>query len=592
MGSANVTVNGGFTSITAATTTAGWTAIPVGSVIELRSTAGNEVGPGFAVSVDIDATAPTTTGTYTWDSDARPTNDFTGTAELTLIGADPAVTVTPGPLDHFTIANIVDQVAGTAFNVAATARDQYNNVKTDYAGGATLSGNLGTAPDSTAPSYGSFGTWASGVASASVTAFNAESGRSVTATDGSATGTSNSFTVAPGPIDHFTFATILDQVAGAAFNVTATAFDQWDNVKTDYASGATLSGNLSNAPDNTAPIYSSFGTWASGVANATVTAYKAESGDAVTATDGSATGTSNAFTVAPGPLDHFTIASIVDQVAGAPFNVTATAFDEWDNVKTDYAGGATTGREPEQRPGRHCAYIRRVRRLGERRRQRQRHRLQGREWPHRDRHRRQCSRHEQQLYGRARPARQVHDRDHRRSDRRHSLQRHRHRVRRVGQREATTRHGRRDAVRDAVELHAGLRDRQCLAMLAHLRQLWHLGRRCREWFVTAFKAETSRTVTATDSGKTGTSNAFAVTPNVATAPPARFSEQPTLTERLQIINNSVGVKVTQTSRACWASPRSGGTTSPLPSARTRAVARSPERSPSRRTRPGWRPSRT
>ena len=350
MGSANVTVNGGFTSVTAATTTAGWTTIPVGNVIELRSTAGNEVGPGFAVSVDINATAPTTTGTYTWDSDARPTNDFTGTAELTLIGADPAVTVTPGPLDHFTIANTVDQVAGTAFNVAATARDQYNNVKTDYAGGATLSGNLGTAPDSTAPSYGSFGTWASGVASASVTAFNAESGRSVAATDGSATGTSNSFTVAPGPIDHFTFATIPDQVAGAAFNVTATAFDQWDNVKTDYAGGATLSGNLSNAPDSTAPIYGSFGTWASGVASATVTAYKAESGGVVTATDGSATGTSNAFTVAPGPLDHFTIASIVDQVAGAPFNVTATAFDEWDNIKTDYAGGATLGGGPEQRP--------------------------------------------------------------------------------------------------------------------------------------------------------------------------------------------------------------------------------------------------
>ena len=85
MGSANVTVNGGFTAITAATTTAGWTAVPIGNVIELRSTAGNEVGPGFAVSVNVDAAAPTATGTYTWDTDARPTNDFTGTAELILI---------------------------------------------------------------------------------------------------------------------------------------------------------------------------------------------------------------------------------------------------------------------------------------------------------------------------------------------------------------------------------------------------------------------------------------------------------------------------------------------------------------------------
>ena len=97
MGSANVTVNGGFTSISAATSTTGWSADPVGNVIQLRSTAGNELGPGFGVSVDITATAPTTTGSHTWATDAKPTNDFTGTAELTLIGSDPAVTVTPGP---------------------------------------------------------------------------------------------------------------------------------------------------------------------------------------------------------------------------------------------------------------------------------------------------------------------------------------------------------------------------------------------------------------------------------------------------------------------------------------------------------------
>ena len=126
------------------------------------------------------------------------------------------------------------------------------------------------------------------------------------------------------------------------------------------------------------PTYGAFGAWASGVASASVTAYKAESGRTVTATDGSAAGTSNSFTVAPGPLDKFTIATIAGQIAGAAFNVTATAYDEWDNVSR------------------------------------------------------------------------------------------------------RTMHGRRDAVRDAVELHAGLQDRQCLAMLAHLRQLWHLGRRCRE----------------------------------------------------------------------------------------------------------------
>jgi hypothetical protein len=457
MGSANVTVNGGFTSISAGTpTTPGWSANLAGNVVQLRSAAGSEIGPGSNVSVAITATAPTTTGSHTWTTDAKPTNDFSGTAELTLSGSDPAVTVTPGPLDHFTFASIVDQVAGTAFNVTATAYDAFDNVKTDYTGGATLSGNLGEAPDGTDPTYGSFGTWIAGVASASVTAFKAETGRNVTATDTDSgkTGTSNNFTVAPGPLDHFTIANIADQVAGTAFNATATAYDEWDNIKTNYAGGATLSGNLNLAPDTTAPIYGSFGTWTAGVASASVTAFKAESGRNVTATDGGATGTSNNFTVAPGPLDHFTIANIVDQVAGTAFNVTATAFDEWDNVKTNYGGGATlSGNLSNSFRG--CGA------------------------------------------GNASP---------------------------------------------------------CSALYGSFGT-WTSG--VASASVTAFKAETGRNVTATDSGKTGTSNNFSVGPNVHATPPTRFSQQPTLTQVNIVITPAVEVTVED----FWGNPRQGDTVS-------------------------------
>ena len=108
------------------------------------------------------------------------------------------------------------------------------------------------------------------IASASVTAYKAESGRTVTATDGSAAGTSNSFTVAPGPLDKFTIASIAGQIAGTAFTVTATAYDEWDNVKTDYEGGATV-GGLNSAPSGTPPTYGAFGDWASGVATASVT---------------------------------------------------------------------------------------------------------------------------------------------------------------------------------------------------------------------------------------------------------------------------------------------------------------------------------
>ena len=46
-----------------------------------------------------------------------------------------------------------------------------------------------------APSYGTFGTWSSGVASASVSASASQTGAKLTATDGAATGTSNAFDV-------------------------------------------------------------------------------------------------------------------------------------------------------------------------------------------------------------------------------------------------------------------------------------------------------------------------------------------------------------------------------------------------------------
>ena len=89
--------------------------------------------------------------------------------------------------------------------VQATAYDVYGNLKTNYAGGATVNGTLSSsaiapAGDVTAPSYGTFGTWVNGSASASVTAKKAETGRSVTVSDGAPTGTSNIFDVQPGTL--------------------------------------------------------------------------------------------------------------------------------------------------------------------------------------------------------------------------------------------------------------------------------------------------------------------------------------------------------------------------------------------------------
>jgi hypothetical protein len=415
-----------------------------------------------ASQLSFDASGDATASVTLYRATTAQTVPSTTTLTVTDTGPPPnetgssgTFTVNSGSLFRFgwTDQPNSSQTAGVTFDrVEATAYDEWDNIKTDYnPAGAVFSG-LGTSPLGNAPVYGF--SWANGIAvSTTMTDYKAEA-TSLAVTDGSVNASSSSFTVAPGPLDHFTIGNIVDQVAGTAFNVTATAFDQFGNVKTDYAGGATLSGDLNNAPDGTVPTYGAFGAWTSGVATASVTAFKAESGRTVTATDSGKTGTSNTFTVAPGPLDHFTIDNVINQVAGTAFNVAATAFDEWDNVKTNYTGGATlSGNLSNSTRG--CG-------------------TGGTS---------QCS----PVYG------------------------------------------------SFGAWTAGVASAS----------------------VTAFKAEASRTVTATDTGKTGTSNTFSVGPNVPTTPPTRFSTQPTLTQVNSVISPAVEVTVED----FWGNPRQGDSVS-------------------------------
>ena len=63
------------------------------------------------------------------------------------------------------------------------------------------------------------------------------------------------------------------------------------------------------------------------------------------------TETSNPFAVKPGALGSFTIANIASpQTAGTAFNVNATAFDTFGNMKNDYNGSATVTSSLSQRP--------------------------------------------------------------------------------------------------------------------------------------------------------------------------------------------------------------------------------------------------
>ncbi|HEY3319617.1 MAG TPA: PKD domain-containing protein [Planctomycetota bacterium] len=243
-----------------------------------------------------------------------------------------AVTTAASGLDHFAIAPIGTQAAGTAFGITVTAQDVYNNTVDSYSGSVqiTSSGVLVGAPVTSA-------SFMAGVLNDSVTITSAQAGTTISVNDGSASGTSNSFavTTAASGLDHFAIAPIGTQAAGTAFGITVTAQDIYNNTMDSYSGSVqiTSSGTLVGAPVNSAPFVA-------GVLNDSVTITSAQASTTISVNDGAASGTSNAFavTTAASGLDHFAIAPIGTQAAGTPFGITVTAQDVYNNTMNSYSG--------------------------------------------------------------------------------------------------------------------------------------------------------------------------------------------------------------------------------------------------------------
>ncbi len=113
---------------------------------------------------------------------------FSGSTEVVYqLGA-------PSTVDHFTFDAIASpQLAGTAFPIAITARDTSGNLLANYSGQASLSDSTGSISP---PVTGNF---SAGVWSGVVTIGQTGSGVTINASDGVATGTSNSFDVVSVP---------------------------------------------------------------------------------------------------------------------------------------------------------------------------------------------------------------------------------------------------------------------------------------------------------------------------------------------------------------------------------------------------------
>ena len=256
------------------------------------------------------------------------------------------ISLTTLPLNNFLVEKvgggaIPDQLAGLAFNIRITARDSYNTTVTDYTGNVTMTTN------SVLTSGGTTANFSVGVLSShSVTLTQAGTGKTLTATNGS-TGTSNTFTVVPAALDHFTLSTehSSTEVAGTAFTVTATAYDQYGNIKTNYNGGYTVNWTTTatSSRNNTPRIIPAGGTqtFASGVATVGgFTFFNAHEFPTITIQDVNTTksGTTSPITVTPLAMSNFKVETGTTQVAGVSFGVTVTARDIYYNTATSYNG--------------------------------------------------------------------------------------------------------------------------------------------------------------------------------------------------------------------------------------------------------------
>ena len=205
-------------------------------------------------------------------------------------GSAVPVTVNFPPPDHFDFSSFGTQAAGTSFNIIITAKDASNNILTNYNEANTLNVSAGTVSPSVT------GLFSNGVWAGSVTVTGAGSGVTLFTTGSSVSGKSNTFTVNPGALDHFTFAPISSpQSTGFAFRITVTAKDVYGNTVTNYVGSPSLTYSAGSISPSTIDAF------ISGVGSTSVTVNTPGSDVNIKVSYENCTGTSNLFETTNSP---------------------------------------------------------------------------------------------------------------------------------------------------------------------------------------------------------------------------------------------------------------------------------------------------
>jgi len=331
---------------TISTQTAGQPFTIVVTAQDVNNNTATSFGGTVTISDLTGTISPTTSGAF-------GSGQWTGQVTITQVRTGDRITVTrtggtetgqsnpfdvspPTTVDHFVINPIASpQTAGTPFTITVTAKDANNNTVTSYTGTVTISDWSG----SISPTLS--GNFTNGVLTDQpVTITKTRTQNTITVTGAGKVGTSNPFDVAPAALARFVFDPISSpQTAGAAFSVTITAKDAYDNTATNFTTTASLS-------DQTGTLSpSSTGNFNAGVWTGNLTITKAQNDVKITATRGSTSSQSNAFNVRPATVTKLRVrdgangagTEVGDRTLTLDQTLTlyAAGYDQFDNYSRD-----------------------------------------------------------------------------------------------------------------------------------------------------------------------------------------------------------------------------------------------------------------
>ncbi|MCK5146081.1 hypothetical protein KAR48_04955 [bacterium] len=299
--------------------------------ITITRSGGSIVSGGTPVSIQLINIANHTTASPYTVTVTTLTN-----ADITIdTGVSAAFSLTPASMDYFSISTVSTQTAGDNFSITITAMDEYDNQAISFASTATLFDLTGTLSLSQTTNF-TAGQW-----TGNVNVQKAHASNHITVSESGKSGDSNDFIVSPAALDYFAFGTINSpQSAGADFSITIAAYDRFDNVQTNFSGSASLADDTGTI---VVPSTSGSNTEAfvNGVWSGNVQITQSSSDNRIVVTGSGQSGTSGYFNVVAGTVDHFVFSSIGSQNAGAPFLVSISAFDAYNNTVISFTNAVS-----------------------------------------------------------------------------------------------------------------------------------------------------------------------------------------------------------------------------------------------------------